>query len=140
MSKKVQQIFTKRNKEKTIAIITCWYGSYPWHFPYFIHSCTFNPTIDFIIITCNKENILSKPDNIKVIHKTKDEIIGTASKKLGFKANIDYPYKLCDFKPAYGFLFPEIIKGYDFWGHGDIDLVYGNIRDFMTEEVLNRVC
>jgi hypothetical protein len=56
---------------------------------------------------------------------------------LGFKVNIPYSYKLCDFKPAYGFLFPEIIKGYDFWGHGDIDVVYGNIRNFMTEEILN---
>ncbi len=40
-------------------------------------------------------------------------------------------------KLAFGFLFAEIKKGYDFLGHGDIDVVYGNIRDFMTEEVLN---
>lgn len=56
-----------------------------------------------------------------------DEIKVTASEKLSFAVNIGYPYKLCDFKPAYGFLFPEIIKRYDFWGHGDIDVVYGNI-------------
>lgn len=122
---------------KKIALLTCWYGTYPWYFPYFIHSCVFNPTVDFIIVTDNLELIPNKTDNIKIVHKTLDELKTTASERLGFVVNIDYPYKLCDFKPAYGFIFPEIIAGYDFWGIGDIDLVYGNIRDFMTEEILN---
>ena len=33
--------------EKSIAILTCWYGEYPWYFPYFIHSCVYNPSVDF---------------------------------------------------------------------------------------------
>ena len=125
-------------KFKKVAILTCWYGPYPWYFSYFIHSCLNNPTIDFFIITDNKEVIPNKPNNIKIIYTTIEEIRKSASKKLGFKVDIKYPYKLCDFKPAYGFLFPEIIKGYDFWGHGDIDVVYGNIRNFMTAEILNQ--
>lgn len=40
------------------------------------------------------------------------------------------------FKPAYGFVFSDLLKKYDFWGHGDIDVVYGNIRNFMTKEIL----
>jgi hypothetical protein len=120
-----------------IAILTCWYGTYPWYLPYFIHSCTYNPTIDFIIITDNKEPIPNKPVNVKIVYKTLDDIKTRASKKLSFAVNIDYPYKLCDFKPVYGFLFPEIIKSYNFWGHGDLDVVYGNIRNFMTDEILN---
>lgn len=123
--------------ELKIGIITCWYGPYPWYMPYFIHSCTYNPSIDFIIITANKEEIPNKPENVIIIYKTIEEIKAIASQKLGFAVNIDCPYKLCDFKPAYGFLFPEIVKGYDFWGHGDIDVIYGNIRDFMTDEILN---
>ncbi|NOT91386.1 DUF6625 family protein [Ferruginibacter sp.] len=119
-----------------IVILSCWFGPYPWYFPYFIHSCSYNHSIDFIIITDNENVIINKPENVKIIFKTMVGINGIASKKLGFKVNIDYPYKLCDFKPAYGFLFPEIIKGYDFWGHGDIDIVYGNIRNFMTNEIL----
>ena len=124
-------------KIKKIAILTCWYGPFPWYLPYFIHSCTYNPTIDFYIITNNQEVIPNKPNNVKIIFKTIDEIKTIASERLGFTVNINYPYKLCDFKPAYGFLFPEIIKRYDFWGHGDIDVVYGNIRNFMTDEILN---
>lgn len=119
-----------------IIIITCWYGSYPWYFPYFICSCSYNPSIDFFIISDNKEAIPNKPRNVKLIFKTLEEISVAASEKLGFTVNIDHTYKLCDFKPAYGFLFPQLINGYDFWGHGDIDVIYGNIRDFITDELL----
>lgn len=123
---------------KSVAILTCWYGRYPWYFPYFIYSCSYNPTIDFFIIT-DKDNstfINSKPENVKIFYKTLEDIKATASNKLEFQVTINSPYKLCDFKPLYGFLFPEIIKSYDFWGHADIDLIYGSIRDFITEEVL----
>ena len=124
-------------KLTSLAIITCWYGDYPWYFHYFIHSCSYNPTVDFLIITDNQETIPNKPDNVKIIHKTLDEIKETASLKLGFEVNLDYAYKLCDFKPAYGFIFHDLLTQYDFWGHADVDLVYGNIREFMTEEILN---
>lgn len=121
---------------KSIGLITCWYGSYPWYFPYFIHSCTFNPSIDFFIITDNTAVIPGMPENVKVIYKTLDEVIELASRRLGFRVNIDYPYKLCDFKPAYGFIFKELIENYDFWGQTDVDVIYGNIRDFITDEML----
>jgi len=120
----------------SIAILTCWYGEYPWYFPYFIKSCQYNPTIDFIILTDNTTVIPNKPENLKIIYKTLEEFKINASAKLGFKVTVDTPYKLCDFKPAYGFLFPEIIAPYSFWGHGDIDMVYGNVRGFMTDEIL----
>lgn len=121
----------------SIAVLTCWYGNYPWYFPYYVHSCSFNPSIDFYIITDNLDEIPNKPDNLIIIHKTLEEIKKTASQKLGFMVNIDYPYKLCDFKPAYGFLFSEITEGYDFWGQSDLDIIYGNVRDFITQDMLN---
>lgn len=100
---------SKNKQKQTIAVMTCWFGAYPWYFPYFIHSCTYNNTIDFYIITDNECPILNKPENVKIVCKTLDEIRSSASQKLGLTVNIDYPYKLCDFKPAYVFLFPEII-------------------------------
>lgn len=87
-----------------IAILTCWRGPFPWYFSYFIHSCVYNPTIDFYIITDNQQSIYNKPANVKITYKTLKEIKSTATQKLGFAVNIGYPYKLCDFKPAYGFL------------------------------------
>jgi hypothetical protein len=65
------------------------------------------------------------------------EIQKLASQKLNFKARIDFPYKLCDFKPTYGYIFSDLIKEYDFWGFGDIDVIYGNIRDFISDDLLS---
>lgn len=125
------------NKLHSICIITCWYGEYPWYFPYFVKSCRYNPSIDFVIITDNNSTILDKPENIKIIQKTLNEFKTNATNRFDFDVVIDNPYKLCDFKPAYGFLFPEIIAPYTFWGHGDIDMVYGDIRSFLTDDILN---
>lgn len=121
----------------SLAVLTCWYGNYPWYFPYYVHSCSFNPTIDFYITTDNLDEIPNKPDNLIIIHKTLEAIKKMASQKLKFDVSLDYPFKLNDFKPAYGFLFPEIFQGYDYWGQSDLDLIYGNIRGFLTEEMLN---
>jgi len=125
------------NTEHTIALLTCWYGDYPWYFPYFIKSCIYNPTIDFIIVTDNKEAIPHKPPNVIIIYKLLEEIKAEAGKKLGFDLNFESAYKFCDLKPAFGLFFEDVFKKYDFWGHGDIDMVYGDIRGFITPDILN---
>ena len=53
-----------------------------------------------------------------------------------FSVVLDRPYKLCDYKQAYGYILRDYVKGYDFWGFGDLDLVYGDIRHFLNEDVL----
>src|SRR5258708_2751548 len=123
----------------SIAILICWYGKYPWYFSYFVYSCSYNPSIDFIIITDNETNIPEQPDNLKIIHKTLDDLKKCAFKKFGFKVNMDYPYKLCDFKPAYGLLFDEYVRNYNFWALSDLDIIYGDLRNFFTEELLNDI-
>jgi len=121
----------------SIAVLTCWYGPYPWYFPYYVHSCSFNPTIDFYIITDNLDEIPNKPDNLIIIYKTLADIKKIASEKLGFGVSLDYAFKLNDFKPAYGFLFPKIFEGYSYWGQCDLDIIYGDIRGFLNEKTLN---
>ena len=52
-------------------------------------------------------------------------------KMFDFPIYLDHPYKLCDYKPAYGYIFPEYTKGYDYWGHCDMtDCIFGNLRKF----------
>ena len=36
-------------------------------------------------------------------------------------------YKLCGCKPFYGVIHKEELRGYDYWGFGDIDLIYGDL-------------
>tara|TARA_R100001143_G_scaffold63475_2_gene70824 strand:+ start:6157 stop:7005 length:849 start_codon:yes stop_codon:yes gene_type:complete len=123
--------------KKRIAILICYFGNLPWYFKYFIHTCKYNPEVDFYIITDDGSWTNKLPSNVTMIYKNIEEINQLAAKKLGFTTNINEGYKLCDFKPAYGFLFPDIFKGYDFWGHGDIDVIFGDIRQFITDEILD---
>lgn len=53
-----------------------------------------------------------------------------------FPIALNNPYKICDFKPAFGEIFQNEIKCYDFWGHCDTDLIFGDIRHFISDEIL----
>lgn len=124
-------------KGKTIGFITCFFGQLPWYFAYFVHSCKYNMSVDFIIITDDTSYIGPLPANVRLIYRTLEEIKALASEKLGFAVCINHGYKMCDFKPAYGMIFSEWLGDYDFWGHTDIDIIFGDIRQFMTEDILN---
>ncbi len=123
--------------EISIAILICYYGKFPWYFPYFLYSCAYNPSVDFIIISDNNYGH-ELPGNVTIINRSWEKVKKMIGQRLGFNVQIEIPYKLCDFKPAYGFLFPEFVKDYDFWGHGDIDIIFGDIRKFITNEILNK--
>ena len=60
------------------------------------------------------------------------------SKKLGIHFYPTHPYKLCDLKPFYSIIHENEINGYDFWGFADVDLVFGDIRKFYTDELLEK--
>lgn len=124
-------------ENNSIIVLICYYGKFPWYFPFFIHSCEFNPSIDFLIFSDNSYTG-DIPANVKIVNKSIEDLKRLASKKLGFEVNIDFPYKLCDFKPAYGVIFSEYIKGYIFWAQSDIDIIFGDIRKFMTADFLER--
>jgi len=119
-----------------IVVITCYFGKLPWYFNYFLYSCSYNLTIDFLIITDDHSYGGQHPVNVHFIYETLGQVSAIASSRLAFSVKIESGYKFCDFKPAYGFLFPEIIEGYDFWGYGDIDVIYGNIRSFITDDLM----
>lgn len=76
------------------------------------------------------------PRNLKFIFKSLAEVEDIASEKLRFTVDLRNPYKLCDFKPTYGFLFQDLLTEFDFWGHCDIDLVFGKITNFINDNIL----
>jgi hypothetical protein len=121
---------------KSIGIIICYFGKFPWYFDYFLHSCQFNPSVDIFIITDITDFDGEMPSNVKFVYLTLEDLNQLVTTKLNLKTNIDFAYKMCDFKPAYGFLFSDILEPYDFWGQSDIDVIFGNIREFITDEIL----
>ena len=121
----------------SITFLICWQGDFPWYFPYFLQSCQYNPSVDFLIFTDNEDPSIHLPPNVKLIPYSIEQFKADANKVLGFEVALQSGYKLCDFKPVYGCIFYDYIKDYDFWGYCDVDVIFGNIRSFMTDELLS---
>ena len=56
--------------------------------------------------------------------------------KFDFDIALKAPYKLCDYKPAYGYLFQEYLEGYEYWGYCDVDMIFGNLKRFLPDNVI----
>jgi hypothetical protein len=67
-----------------------------------------------------------------------DEFNRLATEKLNLDVIIRMPYKICDFKPTFGKIFEEYLAGYDFWGYCDADLIFGKIRSFISDRMLEK--
>lgn len=44
--------------------------------------------------------------------------------------------KLCDYRPALGEMYAEEVAGFDFWGHTDLDCVYGELWEYASDGLL----
>lgn len=120
---------------KSIGIILFYFGKYPWYHDFFIDSCKKNETVDFIFFTDNISN-QKQDSNIKYIPFSIEKFNSIASAKLGFEVNVINGLKICDFRPAFGVIFNSFINNYDYWGYSDTDIIYGNLRNFLDDDIL----
>jgi hypothetical protein len=118
-----------------IALVLPYYGDWPVWFPAFLHSCRSNADVDWLIVT-DRPGPAGAPDNVHFLSWTLAEIRDRAEAALGYPVALASPYKLCDVRPAFGIIFQESLQGYDFWGHCDMDIVWGDIRAFVSAEIL----
>ncbi len=115
-----------------VALVIPYFGKQPAWFEYYIRSCGSNPQLDWLFFTdCLQTTQQFR--NLKFIPFTLRQFNELATAQLGFPVQIEHSYKLCDLKPAYGEIFESYLEGYDFWGYGDIDLIYGRILSFLPE-------
>ena len=122
---------------KSIVFIVPFFGHFNNYFDIWLNSCKHNPTINWIIFTdCMDEH--SYPSNVTIVKTTFEELRDSFQSHFDFKISLEKPYKLCEYRPAYGDLFYDYIKDYDFWGYCDIDLIWGDIRKFITDEMLSQ--
>lgn len=114
-------------------VLIPYFGKTPEWWPFYIRGVRANKSIDFIIISdCIKP--VAEVDNLRVINASLSDIRKKASQVLDRDVALTHFKKLCDLKPMYGLIFSDLIKGYDFWGFGDIDLVYGNLSHFIDPQ------
>lgn len=124
-------------KLKSIRFFIVWFGRWPGWMRFFLASCAANPTVDWLIITdCPDRDDL--PANVTLRRTTLEDYRAFIDAGLGITCAWDDAYKLCDLRPAFGRLHADDIAGFDYWGYGDLDVVYGDMRHFLSDEVLTR--
>ena len=122
--------------QKIIKIIP-YFGQWPEWFELYIESCKKNPQMNWLFYTDCGEPVNQSP-NVRYIHLSFEEYKCLVSDRLAINFNPSSPYKLCDLKPALGFIHESDIKDYDFFAVGDVDIIYGQIRNFITDELLQK--
>ena len=78
------------------------------------------------------------PANVHIVNMEYKDYCERVSRTLNINFHPTNPYKLCDIKPTLGMIHANELAEYDFWGFGDLDLVYGNLRAYFTAERLAR--
>lgn len=118
-----------------IALVIPYFGKFNNQFELFLKSCSKNPTIMWFIFTDDKYQY-DYPPNVIVNYMSFSELKNKIQSFYDFDISLSTPYDLCDFKVAYGEIFKEYLKEYDFWGYCDIDVIFGNVRKFITDDIL----
>lgn len=119
-------------------LIICYYGKFPPYFPLWLDSCSHNEMLDFLLVTDIDISAYCIPQNVHILSESFSELKRRFQKLFNFEIALNTHYKLCDFKSVYGLAFQEELKDFDFWGYCDIDLIFGNVSKFLTDEILSR--
>ncbi|MCF1191233.1 hypothetical protein LRR18_06505 [Mangrovimonas sp. AS39] len=120
----------------SIAFVVPFFGEWPVWFPAFLTSCKYNPDITWMFFT-DCDCSIEKPDNVQFYPSSLDTLKNKISSVVGFEVGLNNAYKVCDFRPAFGEVFKEHLQDYDFWWYCDVDIVWGDIRKFITYRRLN---
>ena len=123
-------------KNKIVLIIP-YFGRIPNYFNVWLKGVKFNPSIDFLFFTDDKKIYnYTLPSNLRVKIESFASFKERIQNVIPFKISLTEPYKLCDYRPAYGLVLQNLISGYDFWGFCDIDMVFGDISKYVSSEIL----
>lgn len=110
-----------------------------------IESMRWNPQVDFILL-----NIVKHESEAKRIRGIKDRLhirnlyikvlsVEDFVERVNLRFGIDIPMnytakwgrKLADFKPVFGYLYPEFIREeHQYWGFIDYDVIWGNFNAY----------
>lgn len=120
-----------------IGYLLPYFGHLPKGFDLWLLTCKANPSVDWIIFT-DDHTKYEYPQNVKVNYIDYEKFKNRIIDYFDFPVIINRPWKLCEFRPAFGEIFSQELREYDFWGHCDTDLIWGNIRKFITDDILEK--
>jgi hypothetical protein len=76
-------------------------------------------------------------ENISFISAELADIEDRIKNNIGIDVKINNPYKLCDFRPAFGLIFKDLLTESEFWGWCDLDIVLGDMEKFLPTKAFS---
>jgi hypothetical protein len=123
-----------------IAFVLTYFGKCPWIEKYISNCNGIGGRWHWKIFT--DINVKSQ-GNVEVIPMTLEQFAERVNAKFYrhpnyfFRHNGTPSFNVFGFFPAYGYMFDDYLKGFDFWGHTNLDVVYGRLDEFITDEFLS---
>lgn len=118
-----------------LILLVPYFGRWPAWINFFVESCNWNSDIHWQFFTdCGEPD--NKADNVDYVHLSFGDYKALARERLGIAFDPADPYKLCDLRPCLARIHEDRIEGYPFFGYGDVDVIYGSVRRFYTDEIL----
>ena len=119
-----------------IALIIPYFGTFPQWIDLFFYSVMKNQELDFIIFTDIEINDkYSSIPNVIIKKMEWNEYCDIVSKRLNIEYHPKKAYKICDLRPFFGSLHNDVLCDYAYWGFCDLDLVFGNISEYVKSKI-----
>jgi hypothetical protein len=116
-------------------LITVHFGPFPPAIRLTLESWRRNPEATWLLVTDQAAPAVLPP-NVRLRSTSMVEFGRRVGRTLGIDIRLKNPYKICDFKPAYGVIFADELRDAEFWGHCDPDIVLGDLDAFLPRELL----
>jgi hypothetical protein len=113
----------------SIRLVVPHFGPLPPYLSLTLRSMAGNPDVSWLLLT--DQTVPDPPPNVVVQPCRFGDLADRFRRHFDFPVSLEQPYKLCDFRPAFGEIFAAELAGYDFWGYCDLDLIFGRIRDHL---------
>lgn len=113
-----------KNPKNFVCVLIVHFGQLPKWFDMWRYTAHINQNIDFHVMQNDRNDCVE--DNI-FYHKMSLDHFNTALLLKAERMAVKSPYKLCDFRPLFAEIFPDIIEDYGYWGWGDLDVIYGDV-------------
>lgn len=109
-----------------MCVFATYFGSLPNWFGLWAASCGANPDVDFFVVT--DQHVEKLPSNVRILPETLAGIKAKIEVAVNSKIALERPYKMCDYRPFMGLAYSYLLKDYDYWGHCDLDLFFGDLK------------
>lgn len=121
-----------------ICIVSPYFGKLPEYIQLWLYSCAKNSKFTWVVHSDADWSGLVVPDNVIVIPCTFEYVRGVLRSAFEFKLQLNSAYKICDYRPALWLLLDDAGISYDYWGHCDFDMIFGDLNKYVSDELLER--